>query len=31
MGTDENGIKIILYYLYNYPDLDKIIEQTKKI
>ena len=30
MGTDENSIKIILQYLYNYPYLDEIIKQTKK-
>lgn len=30
MGADENSIVIILKYLYDYPHLDEIIEQTKK-
>lgn len=30
MGTDENSIRIILEYLYNYPYLDEIIKQTKQ-
>lgn len=30
METDENSIRTILQYLYDYPYLDEIIEQTKK-
>ena len=30
MGTDENSIRVILQYLYNYNYLDEIVEDIKK-